>query len=310
MLIALAALLALLAAACSSDDGDQASSRSASVSASASASASAVAATATASPNATSTGGTLTIIDTTPAPDQPLYLALGDSLSYGNGASDHSRTAFVPLVRDGLGASVGLLNLGVPGYTSADLLNKGELDTGLAEITKRQADGIHGNEVKAVTLEIGGNDLLNLYFNLVIPGKCPTVTESLKRPECVAALQDILAKYRPNLQTALQNLKEADPALPIFLMTLYNPFSGGSSVIDSFGELSLEGMVDTPFPEGLNDTIRQEAANAGVHLVEWYPLFEGKAGQYIANDFIHPNDTGYRVMADAVLQGMSDAGVR
>jgi lysophospholipase L1-like esterase len=41
-----------------------------------------------------------------------------------------------------------------------------------------------------------------------------------------------------------------------------------------------------------------------VILVDWYPLFEGKAGQYIASDLIHPNDEGYRVMAEAVLDAV------
>jgi lysophospholipase L1-like esterase len=85
-------------------------------------------------------------------------------------------------------------------------------------------------------------------------------------------------------------------------MTLYNPFSGGASVLDEFGVLSLEGQDGTPFPEGLNDVIRAEAAaHPGVVLVEWYELFLGKQRDYISQDLIHPNDTGYRVMADAVL---------
>jgi lysophospholipase L1-like esterase len=62
--------------------------------------------------------------------------------------------------------------------------------------------------------------------------------------------------------------------------------------------------VDTEFPEGLNDIIRAEGRQQGVILVDWHPLFEGKAGQYIYSDLIHPNDEGYRVMADAVLDAV------
>jgi lysophospholipase L1-like esterase len=38
-----------------------------------------------------------------------------------------------------------------------------------------------------------------------------------------------------------------------------------------------------------------------VEVVDWYPLFLGKAHEYIYFDLIHPNDEGHRVMADAVL---------
>lgn len=249
----------------------------------------------------------------TPTPtaplNKPLYLALGDSLSYGNGASDRNQTSFVALVHQALGPSYGLLNLGIPGYTSDDLLNRGELDSALAEIQRRKDDGITGNEVAGVTLEIGGNDLLGLYFKLVIPGTCPTVTEALARPQCVQALQDALNRFQPNLETTLQRLHEADSGIPIFLMTLYNPFSGTTGAVDQLGQLTLEGQPDTPFPEGLNDIIRTEAAANGAHLVDWYPLFLGKSKEYIAQDLIHPNDTGYGVLADAVTKSMQDAGL-
>src|SRR2546428_13475870 len=94
-----------------------------------------------------------------------VYLALGDSLSAGNGASDRNETAFVPLVHKALGPDVQLLNLGVPGDTSNDLLNGGPLDRAIAEIEQRKNDSIAGNEVTVVTLRIGGNNLLKLFFH-------------------------------------------------------------------------------------------------------------------------------------------------
>ena len=244
----------------------------------------------------------------TPSPGAPLYIALGDSLSAGRGASYASSTAWVPLVHAGL-SGFALLNLGVPGDDSGELLNGGPLDRALGEIEARRNDAIAGNEVAVITLEIGGNDLLDIYFGLVVPGTCPTVTESLRKPQCVQALKDVLARYRPNLRRILEGLGQAAPDAPVFLMTLYNPFSGGAGVLDQFGVVSLEGMPDTPFPEGLNDIIRAEGAAAGVHVVEWYDLFLGKVNEYISGDLIHPNDTGHRVMAGAVLAAVAQAGL-
>lgn len=237
-------------------------------------------------------------------------MALGDSLSAGIGASDILRTGFVPLVHAGLAGDIGLLNIGVPGDTSDDLLNKpGRLDRALDEIARRQNDGIEGNEVRLITPEIGGNDLLDIYFDLVLPGTCPTLAESLQRPQCIDALKSALDRYAPNLEAALHSLQQAGPGIDIFLMTLYNPFSGGVPAFDELGRLALEGIPDTPFPDGLNDIIRRHAAAFGVHLVEIYPLFEGRSGEYIALDFIHANDAGYRVMADAVLEAVASAGI-
>ena len=145
---------------------------------------------------------------------------------------------------------------------------------------------------------------LGLFFSLVLPGVCPSVEESLAKERCVDALRETLDEFRPNVAAALDRLREADPDLKIVVMTLYNPFSGGLEPIDVIVELALEGEPDGPFPEGLNDIIRAVAEERGLTLVDWHPLFEGKAGEYIAGDLIHPNDDGYRVMADAVLEAV------
>lgn len=245
-----------------------------------------------------------------PLGDRALYLALGDSLSEGIGATDRARTAWVPLVAERLGDDYELLNLGVAGHDSRELIEEGPLDEALREIEARRRDSVEGNEVAVITLEIGGNDLLDLYFDLVLPGICPTVAEGLQRRMCVEELESALAEYTPNLAETLDTLQEAAPGVPIFLMTLYNPFSGGSYNLEQIGILALEGMADSPFPGGLNDEIREQAASReGVHLVEWYEPFLGKQSEYISMDFIHPNDTGHRVMAEALLSRLGEAGL-
>ena len=244
-----------------------------------------------------------------PTGRRPLYLALGDSLSAGIGASDESSRGWVGLVSAAL-PEWDLLNLGVPGDDSLELLLfGGPLREGLLDIERRATDAEPGNEVAAITLEIGGNDLLDIYFNLVIPGDCPSVIEALQRDTCVRALESALIIYRRNLADALDRLIEAAPETPIFLMTLYNPFSGDGTTIDEIGVMALEGREGTPFPEGLNDIIREVGAEAGVILVEWYEPFLGKRFEYIASDIIHPNDVGHAVMAEAVIEAMALAGL-
>ena len=307
--IALAVLLAV-AGACGSSNDSKSSPAPASPS---------PASTSRASPAASATGDSsssipLAHLKVTPSKEGRisgrLYIALGDSLSAGVGASGFDpKKGFVGLVHDALPTDFALLNLGVAGFDSRELIEKGELERATTEIKDRNNDSNPDNNVGAVTLEIGGNDLLDIFFDYVLPGRCPSVAEGLQKPECVAQLRNALDLYEPNLDKILTTLQQADPQLNIFLMTLYNPFSGGSPLLDELGELSLEGRADTPFPEGLQDIIRRQAQAHGVHLVEVYPLFEGKAHEYIAGDTIHPNDTGYRVMADAVIAESRAGGI-
>lgn len=243
-----------------------------------------------------------------PTGPRPLYMALGDSLSVGVGASDEPGRGWVGLVGAAL-PEWDLSNLGVSGDDSRELLFGGPLDEALRLIALRAADDQIGNEVGAITLEIGGNDLLDIFFGLVIPGDCPSVVEALQREACVQALESTLTAYRSNLTQTLERLIEAAPDTPIFLMTIYNPFSGGSSVLDEMGVLSLEGQEGTEFPQGLNDIIREAGEEAGVSVVEWYELFLGKQSEYIAQDLIHPNDVGHAVMAGAVTEAMALAGL-
>lgn len=238
------------------------------------------------------------------APDSGLYIALGDSLSEGVGASDFSATAFVPLVREGLGDAFELVNLGHSGDTSEELLGHGHLDEALMLIEELNGDGDAANDVRLVTLEIGGNDLLDVYFSLVLTGRCPALRQSLARPMCVETLRETLDRFRSNLAETLDRLRQPDPDLQIVVATLYNPFSGRLPAIDELAEFALEGRQDTPFPDGLNDIIREVAGERDMTLVDWHAPFQGKANEYIFVDFIHPNDTGYRVMADAVLESV------
>jgi len=234
-----------------------------------------------------------------------LYIARGDSLSAGVGASDAATTGFVPLVHDSLGDGVALLNLGESGDTSSDLISYGTLDDAVAEIEDRNGDDEPDNDVRLVTLEIGGNDLLGLYFSLVVTGRCPDVEASLDDPGCTGPLRAALDGFEPNFQAALDALQEADPDLRILVMTLYNPFPADTPT-GSVGDLSLEGMPGTPFEEGLNDIIRRQAEAHDVIVAELYAPFQGRSDELISGDFIHPNDDGYRVMADAVIAALDE----
>ena len=108
---------------------------------------------------------------------------------------------------------------------------------------------------------------------------------------------------------AIDRLQEAAPGVPIFLMTLYNPFSGGSVNLDGIGALALEGQDGTPFPTGLNDAIRAVAQEKGVvpgRVVRAVPR-QGERVHLAGPD--PPQRHRPPVMAQAVLAAMAQAGV-
>lgn len=243
----------------------------------------------------------------------PVYIALGDSLAVGDGASDPSSTAYVPQFHEYLRQALGtpdlaLVNLGHGGDTSADLIEHGHLTEAVSEIRARDFDESPDNDVQVVTLDIGGNDLLDLFLTLVITGTCPDLQTSLAKPECVGGLQNALDGLQENFDQALDELGQADPDLTILTADLYNPFSGSGLAFEDVAEWALEGREGSPVEEGLNDIIRSVAGEHGVPVADWYSAFEGKSVEFIAPDQIHANDAGYKAMTDALVGAYEASG--
>jgi hypothetical protein len=119
-----------------------------------------------------------------PAGVRPEYLALGDSLAAGIGASDPDTTGYVPLFHSYLGDALDpgnadptpldsvpdafnrkllwLENLGVGGpgappggETTGSMIAGGQLDAALAELSARNGNAMPVDDVRIVTLDIG-----------------------------------------------------------------------------------------------------------------------------------------------------------
>lgn len=226
----------------------------------------------------------------------PLYLALGDSLAFGVGADSPADQGYVGLTAAALqnsgrfpGPGLDLVNLSVPGATSADLLaTDSQVADALAEIKAREGDDIVGNEVRVISISIGANDLLAL----AEPGS-PCI-ENAGSEACRNGLTATLTNVQSNITEVLGQLRGAAPDAEIYVMNLYNPYSGSG---DEFEIIASVGV------QQLNGVIGVAAANEefGARLVTIFELFQGRARQWIAQDGIHPNNDGYRVMAEALL---------
>src|SRR5215204_2679 len=112
--------------------------------------------------------------------DERVYLALGDSLAVGSGATRPDRVGYVPHLAEFFrgaahGGATSTVTVALPGATSASFISSGRLAQAVAAIDA-------GSDVVVVTLDIGGNDLLGL----LAPGQPCAV--DLATPTCQAAI--------------------------------------------------------------------------------------------------------------------------
>src|SRR5438105_1064371 len=231
----------------------------------------------------------------------PVYLALGDSLAFGVGASNPLGTGYVARVYQSLEGSeryrqggLDLINLSVPGAKSSDLQAAGgELDSALKVIGERQQHALPAaNDVEIITIDIGGNDLLAL----VAPGS-PCLQSASVEP-CRAAFGDVLSSIQNNLMETIRRLRQAAPEAIIVVVDLYNPFSGTGDLREPIAELGVRQANGVIGAVLASTELQARAASV-------FQLFSGRGGQWIAPDGIHPNDNGHAVIAEAVLAAIA-----
>ncbi len=235
-----------------------------------------------------------------------VYLALGDSLAWGDGASVPTHTGYVPrLAGYFTGASHGgadeLVNLAIRGETTASFEGQ-QLTDALAVINS-------DTDVRVITLSIGGNDLLDL-----INQETDDCVVNFPGAACQIAIQAAFAGVAANLPAILYQLHAALAADPgdekVFVLTLYNPFGGTGFFLEQPVDIGLLGMdmtvdcaaLGNPVNIGLNDIVACTALGFGDIVVATYDLFDdnGLTLTHIGEGFnIHPNDDGYALIAQA-----------
>lgn len=248
-----------------------------------------------------------------------VYLALGDSLAVGDGATDFDRLAYVPHLYnffhgESHGAVDELINLGVGGETTDSFIDGGQLANALQAIA--------ANDVSVVTFDIGGNDFLNLLLN-------PACQPDPSVPACQQLAAEMIGRFAGNyafgairhgeyfpgilpvLQTALA--QKSNPPAPLLVMTYYNPWSGTASPEGQAYEravnmvlLGADGKIDcgNQAGYGINDIIMCAGTAMGATVADVYPRFVGKGERLThVNELIngmpniHPNNAGYAQIA-------------
>lgn len=241
--------------------------------------------------------------------EETAYLALGDSLAVGVGASDESELGYVGLIHAALtadDAEVTLRNLAVSGETSQSMIGGDQLTNAIEVI------GVADPPVQLVTIDIGGNDLLALL------GSDPCASEP-DGDRCGESVATALAAYERNLRQILGELRAAlDASAPdarLAIMTYFNPFSGTSAAYEAAGEKALLGSdlrIDCEAATtrldaaGMNDMIACVGEETDAIVVDIQPAFAGAGLEltHIGEDDIHANDAGYELIAAAFLDAL------
>ncbi len=255
-----------------------------------------------------------------PAADAPVYMALGDSLAFGIGASGagagyvpqvhhHVRRALDPgradpprldSVPDAFNAKfLGLANLGVGGpdappggETTSTMIAGGQLAAAVAELEGRNGNSRAVDDVRVVTLDIGGDDMFPLL----------EVCAGGFTPDCQQAIAAVFGTFSTNYAYIVGQLRTAaGEDTPIVVMTYYNslanpgcPFSALSPATDAV----LEGNAALGLPMGLNDIIRAAGAAFGARVAETF----GQLGAAdLQPDCRHANDSGHAKIAAAFI---------
>ena len=234
------------------------------------------------------------------------YVALGDSIAAGQGASVEDRFGYAAVFNqfyrvDHRGPERHD-NLAVPGENSSSFFD--DQMAGAVEVIEDT-----DTEVEVVTLTIGSNDLLPLL-------RSEPCASAPGGPECQGAVGVALAGFAGNYTAILTGLTGALATDPgegrVLVTTYYNPYDGTGHPFETPVDITLVGVDGTidcaanavdPTKVGLNDLIACIGGSFGAETVDVYPLFDGEAPglTHIGEGDVHPNDAGHRVIADAVV---------
>lgn len=208
------------------------------------------------------------------APKSIRYIAIGDSLTYGLGASEQNYlrlNAFVPRVVKKLRSAqpVYVENHGIPGITSTELNLFIQNDAGLKKSLA---------SANFITVTVGGNDFLRILTLL------PNANEN--------SYAESFEQLKRQINQLHSTLRDINKRATIVYVGLYNPFPKG----EQYYELGQR------FAPAYNAQLKKLQDDQTI-VVDPYGAFFGKELKltHIQNNDRHPNDEGYGILAKLVI---------
>jgi lysophospholipase L1-like esterase len=192
------------------------------------------------------------------APPPVYYLALGDSLAYGIGATTPA-TGYVGdiyLHEATRIRGLQLENLGCPGATTASMIAGPGCSPGTQLADAESFLEAHPGQVAFATIDIGANDILGCYQGTAINLPC---------------VQGALGTIASSLPTILSGITSAYPGLPIYGMDYYDPFlavwlTGTSGQALAAQSVTIQGQ--------LNTTLSQAYSASGIPTADVATAFQ------------------------------------
>ncbi|MEG0473494.1 MAG: SGNH/GDSL hydrolase family protein [Solibacillus sp.] len=212
------------------------------------------------------------------AKEQEVYVAIGDSLAAGQtpySQIDAGYTDFIALQLQRHGKLAHFTKeLSFPGYRVGNVLES---------VQSEKADALL-QDATLITISAGANNLLPLLSYNANAG-----TLAFSQLSADFALNEV----RIQMRELLELVHEKAPDAKIYVMGYYFPYV-------SIHEEQVEGAEASL--NLLNQILQQEAKQAGAHFVDVYDAFNEQAQTYLSNlSDIHPNQQGYRLMANVML---------
>lgn len=264
----------------------------------------------------------------------PIYLALGDSITRGYAPGEGG---VVDTVGDPFANQVEIAQ----GYDLTNLAEDGENSDGLR--TKLQDGSIDVTNADLITITIGGNDLMDALYAFLAekwtadpshandPKDADAIKEMLTSGTANILTLGALVNYLPdfaqspqaegalntfktNLSQIVSAIKNSNPDVTLLVATQYNPYS---YLAKEYGTSFTQAQtISDAFDDGvqvLNTAITQAAQTEGFTVVDVYTAFETAVAQdknpcnpsvdiqkfSISLDF-HPNQDGHDLIASTI----------
>ena len=218
------------------------------------------------------------------------YVALGDSLATGYGATNGYVYRYADLLEVDTETTVDVYNRGVNGLTSERLR---------AEIENDQSARDAIRQAEVITINIGANDLLWARGSYRTGG-----CGGADNQDCLRrAVVDFQANWDVVL-AEVTDLRSSDVAI-IRSIDFYNPSVNVDRATSSWPDAGANDFeVFKRYLEQVNSHIAKSSDAYGIPYARVYEAFNGPNGDedpslkgYMSSDGVHPSDSGHAVIA-------------